>query len=213
MSECMKMRPVRMYDNELIAAKLRRWEGYLNRYRLPAWEEIPDTELYMEQLIFLLKKYLDYLPPELKEEQFITAATINNYVRTKVMPEPVKKRYRRIHIVYLIVVLTLKQSLSIAMIQKIMPMGLDEESVRVIYTDYVERHAMAVQNFTNQIRIVAGPILNHEDNEEISTEHTEDLITFSAISAGFSRLLAEKLLLLDGVSSDDPDVELGERVN
>lgn len=198
-----------MYDNELIAAKLRRWEVYLNRYRLPAWEEIPDTELYMEQLIFLLKKYLDYLPPELKEGQFITAATINNYVRTKVMPEPVKKRYRRIHIVYLIIVLSLKQSLPIAMIQKIIPIGLDEQRVRVIYTDYAERHAMAAQNFTEQIRIVAGPILSHDDKVDISAERTEDLITFSAISAGFSRLLAEKLILLDGVSLDDPEVELG----
>ena len=82
-----------MYDNELIAAKLRRWEKYLERYRLPSWEEIPDIGLYMEQVVVILKQYLDYLPPELKEEQFITAATINNYVRTKIMPMPVRKRY------------------------------------------------------------------------------------------------------------------------
>ena len=74
------------FDNALIAGKLRRWEKYLDNYRLPAWEQIPDLGLYMEQVTALLKHYLDYLPPELKEEQFITAATINNYVRTKIMP-------------------------------------------------------------------------------------------------------------------------------
>ena len=98
------------YDNALVAGKLRRWERYLDNFRLPQWEEIPDFGLYMEQVITLLREYLDYLPPELKEEQFITAATINNYVRTKVMPEPVKRRYYRVHIAYLIIILTLKQS-------------------------------------------------------------------------------------------------------
>ena len=41
------------YDNDLIAGKLRRWEKYLERYRLPAWEEIPDFGLYMEYVFFL----------------------------------------------------------------------------------------------------------------------------------------------------------------
>ena len=80
------------YDKRLVAGKLRRWEGYLNRFRLPRWDDIPDFGLYREQVIVLLKKYLDYLPPELKEEQIITAAAINNYVRTKVMPGPDKKK-------------------------------------------------------------------------------------------------------------------------
>ena len=44
------------YDNDLIAGKLRRWEKYLERYRLPAWEEIPDFGLYMEQVVQLLKQ-------------------------------------------------------------------------------------------------------------------------------------------------------------
>ena len=76
------------YNNDLVAGKLRRWERYLENYHLPKWEEIPNLGLYMEQVIALLKQYLDYLPPELKEEQFITSATINNYVRTRVMPKP-----------------------------------------------------------------------------------------------------------------------------
>ena len=85
------------YDKALVAAKLRRWETYLNNYRLPAWEQIPDLGLYMEQVVAFLRQCLDYLPPELKDEEFITAAAINNYVRTNIMPEPIKKRYYRIH--------------------------------------------------------------------------------------------------------------------
>lgn len=54
----------------------------------------------------------------MKEEQIITAAAINNYVRTKVMPGPNKKKYYRIHIAYLIIICSLKQNLSLAMLQR-----------------------------------------------------------------------------------------------
>ena len=184
------------YDKALVAGKLRRWETYLNNYRLPTWEQIPDLGLYMEQVIVLLRQYLDYLPPELKEEEFITSASINNYVRTKIMPEPVKKRYYRIHIAYLLVICTLKQSLSIALVRKILPVNLPQERVREFYNSYVERHAMSAAFFVEQVRGVAGPILDHQETSPFSTTRTEELIISSAIIGGLSRLLAEKLMLL-----------------
>ena len=184
------------YDKALVAGKLRRWETYLNNYRLPAWEQIPDLGLYMEQVIALLRQYLDYLPPELKDEEFITAAAINNYVRTKIMPEPVKKRYYRVHIAYLLVICTLKQGLSIALIRRLMPADLSEAEVKEYYTRYAARHALSAAFFVEQVRGVAGPILDHDDPTPFSTARTEDLIVSSAMIGGFSRLLAEKLMLL-----------------
>ena len=193
------------YDKRLVAAKLRRWEKYLKCFRLPAWEEIPDIGLYMEQVMSLLKQYLDYLPPELKDEQPITAAAINNYVRTKVMPEPQKKRYYRIHISYLIMICTLKQSLSISMVQKAVPAGLSEDEVRAMYETYASRHRITTEYFAEQVRIIAGPILDHEDNVECAAEETSELIMMSAIGSGFSGLLAQKLLLLEGRTLEDCD--------
>lgn len=196
------------YDKALVAGKLRRWETYLNNYRLPTWEQIPDLGLYMEQVIVLLRQYLDYLPPELKEEEFITSASINNYVRTKIMPEPVKKRYYRIHIAYLLVICTLKQSLSIALVKKMLPVNLPQERVREFYNSYVERHAMSAAFFVEQVRGVAGPILDHQEASPFSTTRTEELIISSAIIGGLSRLLAEKLMLLsDKDLSDGGSIE------
>ena len=192
------------YNNALVAGKLRRWEKYLLNYRLPHWDQIPELGLYMEQVIALLKQYLDYLPPELKEEQFITAAAINNYVRIKIMPEPVKKRYYRIHIAYLLVICTLKQGLSIALVQRVLPMGLSEQEVRDAYENYVEQHRKSAAFFIEQVRRVAGPILDHEGNDpEYSTGNTENLIVSSAIIGGLARLLAEKLMLLEGRDLSD----------
>lgn len=186
------------YDKELIAGKLRRWERYLESYRLPAWEEIPDIGLYMDQVVTLLKYYLDYMPPELKEEQIITPASINNYVRKKIMPEPIKKKYYRTHIAYLVMVCTLKQSLSIPMLQTMIPMGLGEEELRRVYSAFVVRHRMACTYFVKQVRIAAGGILDHEPESEIATSDPNDLISMVAVIAGFARLMAEKLLLLEG---------------
>lgn len=191
------------YDKALIAGKLRRWEKYLNSYRLPAWEDIPDFGLYMEQVIVLLQEYLDYLPPELKEEQFITAATINNYVRKKIMPMPERKKYYRVHIAYLIMICSLKQCLSISTLQTVIPMGLTADEVRETYTGYVRRHRDACVFFSKTIRILAGGILDHERESDFSTDSTEDLVMYSAISSGLARLLAEKLLLLNGKTLSD----------
>ena len=186
------------YDRELVAGKLRRWESYLDDFRLPAWEEIPDFGLYMEQVTVLLQEYLDYFPPELKEEQFITAATINNYVRIKVMPEPKKRRYYREHIAYLIIILTLKHALSIALIQRVIPTGLPRSEVERIYRAYAARHRLTARYFIEQTRQLAGPILGHEDADEMSAETPEALIVTNAVMSGFTRLLTEKLLLLEG---------------
>lgn len=62
------------------------------RFRLPEWDEIPDFGLYMKQTVDLLRKYLDYLPPELKNEEVVTSSAINNYVRRRIMPGPIKKK-------------------------------------------------------------------------------------------------------------------------
>lgn len=191
------------YDKNLVAGKLRRWDRYLDRFHLPAWSEIPDIGLYMEQVVVLLKQYLDYLPPELKEEQLITSATINNYVRTKIMPEPKKKRYYRIHLAYLIIICTLKQSLSIAMIRRLIPSGLSEDEVQAIYESYVVRHRVSTEFFAQEVRSAAAVILDHDEQPPIAVQETAELIESAAIVSGFARLLAEKLLLLEGCTLEN----------
>lgn len=192
------------YDNALIAGKLRRWEKYLERFRLPEWEAIPDIGLYMEQVTVLLRQYLDYMPPEMKEEeQLITPSAINNYVRTKIMPGPEKKRYYRVHIAYLLMICTLKQSLSISMIKRIIPVGISEEEVKQTYETYTKRHTMSAQRFVEEVRVAAAKILEHDDANEYAVDRIDDLIFYSAVIGGWSRLFAEKLILLEGLTIEN----------
>lgn len=184
------------YDNDLIAGKLRRWEKYLEHYQLPTWEQIPDFGLYMEQVVQLLKQYLSYLPPGLKQSQTITSAAINNYVRTKMLPEPRKKKYYRVHISYLIMICTLKQSLSLSMLQTLLPGNLPEEEVRCAYSSFAQRHSLCAQYFVDQVKLSAATMLDHAVVTELAVQDTTELIASAAILSGLAKLFAEKLLLL-----------------
>ena len=103
---------------------LQSWEAQLRTYALPEWDNLPELELYMDQVVLLLSRYLTFFSQG-EDEKIITPSIVNNYVRMKIMPPPNKKRYGRTHIAYLLMICTLKQSLSIAAIQKLLPLELD----------------------------------------------------------------------------------------
>ena len=52
------------FDRERVVQRMRKWEAYLNDHALPSWEELPELELYMDQVVALLNSYLGFLPKE-----------------------------------------------------------------------------------------------------------------------------------------------------
>ena len=180
------------YDKELIAHKLIRWEHYLNNYKLPAWKELPDIGLYMDQVIALLGQYLDFIPMEDSKDKPVTPTTINNYVRLKVMPAPEKRKYYRVHIAFLIMIFTLKQGISINGLQQLLPSTADEE-IKNFYTSYVERLQEVGNFYTAQTRAAVQDILDPQVTDE---GVVENVIIQSILQSGFSRIMAEKLLHL-----------------
>ena len=121
----------------------------------------------------------------------------------KIMPEPRRKRYYRIHLAYLIVILTLKQSLSITMIRDLLPSDQPEEEMEAFYRMYTARHRIVSEYFVQQVRAAAGSILDHEQPSQTAVENASDLIIASAMVGGLTRLLAEKLLLLEGQNTSE----------
>ena len=62
--------------------KLIVWTNELQQYRLPRWEELPDIELYMDQVITLIERYLSPLVGQ-SDNKVITPAmitTMSNWV-------------------------------------------------------------------------------------------------------------------------------------
>ena len=196
------------YDKDLVAHKLRRWDKFIADYHLPEWETIPDFGLYMDQVIVLLEQYLSFIPsPAGTKEHFVTSSTINNYVRLKIMPAPVKRKYHRVHIAYLIMILTMKQSLSISDVQKVIPPDSSEEEVRVVYENYSEKFRRLALFFNQQVQSGAEGI--HTPGQ--STDNAVELLVIeSALIAGFSKILAEKLIRLCGADTEDVLAAEGE---
>lgn len=196
------------YDKDLVAHKLRRWDKFITDYHLPEWETIPDFGLYMDQVIVLLEQYLSFIPsPAGTKEHFVTSSTINNYVRLKIMPAPVKRKYHRVHIAYLIMILTMKQSLSISDMQKVIPPDSSEEEVRVVYENYSEKFRRLALFFNQQVQSGAEGI--HTPGQ--STDNAVELLVIeSALIAGFSKILAEKLIRLCGADTEDVLAAEGE---
>ena len=190
------------YDKELIIHKLERWDRFITNYHLPDWDSIPDLGLYMDQVVVLLVQYLSFIPtPAGAKEHIVTSATINNYVRLKIMPAPVKRKYHRVHIAYLVMILTMKQSLSISDVQKVIPpMDSSEDEVLSVYEDYSEKFRRLALFFNQQVQSAAEGVRSTEQNSDNAVEL---LVIESALIAGFSKILAEKLIRLCGADTED----------
>ncbi len=91
---------------------LKDWGVQMAAFRLPRWAELPDMDLYMDQVISQLDKYLAPLQQS-EGEHFATASMVNNYVKQQLLAPPVKKRYSRIHLAHLVIICVSKQVLTI----------------------------------------------------------------------------------------------------
>lgn len=181
------------FDRERVVQRMRKWEAYLNDHALPSWEELPELELYMDQVVALLNSYLGFLPKEVGMDAVVTAAAVNNYVRKKIIPSPVKKRYSRIHLAYLLMICSLKQSVSISYIQQMVPLSLSEDQVHDIYNSFAAQHRRTTLYFVQQVNQEASRLLAEGKTDD---DGVNNIVTAFAVTAGLSRMATEKLILM-----------------
>ncbi len=178
-----------MFDKALVMEKLQGWEKALLDYALPEWDALPTLPLYMDQVVYLLNQFLS-LPSAEGEEKIVTPAMINNYVKLKIIPAPVKKRYGRGHLAYLMMVCVMKQTLNTADIRALLPAEPDEETARETYGAFVDAFHEMKAYFAQEVRQAAKPVLNTEGVP------VSRLIFKASAAANLSKLLAEQLIRL-----------------
>lgn len=148
----------------------------------------------MDQVISLVGRFLDLLPHDEASEPVITPSTINNYVRMKIMPAPVKKKYTRIHLAYLIIICSLKQSLSISVVSRIIPMNIPDDTAKEIYNDFVLRHRSISVLCAERVKQSSVTIFDESVTNDIPVKN---LVMESAIYSNLYKLLTEKLVALE----------------
>ncbi len=131
------------------ARNLQEWICTLEEHDIPSWEELPRLDLYMDQVITLMDTYLSaYQKPG---DKLLTPSMINNYVKLGVIPKPFKKRYNHIHLAYLTMVCSLKQVLSISVIQKMLPITLSEDEVKSAFSAFREAQKQIFSRVTENV--------------------------------------------------------------
>lgn len=112
-----------------IKKALENWMNELNNFSFKDYEQLPDLDLYMDQVIQFLDKQLYIFQTSTMDKQ-ITPSMINNYVKGEVLPSPISKKYNKEHLALIEEICTLKQVLSIAEVKQIIDSEYKDATVK-----------------------------------------------------------------------------------
>jgi len=109
--------------------ELKQLKDRLEQERPVAWADLPDIALYMDQVI-------SYMPRQLinfKEEELLTSAMVNNYIKDGLVPRADGKRYGPVHLGYLTAVCAMKKVLSVKDMRAMLNSVPDSKEPEAIY--------------------------------------------------------------------------------
>ncbi len=92
----------------------------LDRIEYIRAEDIPDIELYMDQVTTFMGAHLKNTTRNPESDKILTKTMINNYAKNNLLPPPFKKKYTKDHVLLLIFIYYYKGILSISDIQKLL---------------------------------------------------------------------------------------------
>lgn len=176
-------------------------------------DDIPDIELYMDQVTTFMDSRLKNAARNPEVDKILTKTMINNYAKNDLLPPPVRKKYSREHMLLLIFIYYFKGILSISDIQTVLKpitdrffagneglkletiynevFSLEREEVEVMKQDVVRKYHKAQETFL-----------------DAATEDQEFLQTFSFICMLSFDVYVKKMLiekLIDSCSVKETD--------
>lgn len=158
----------------------------IENFHLPRWNELPNINLYIDQLVSFLEQYLSgYVKNDNeKEEKIITKTMINNYVKHNILKPPLNKKYNKEHIASLFVIFVLKEVYSINDIKKLILLAIETSSVEMAYDRFCSELEKA-------IRIVFAE-KNYVKNSKLSQEQ---YILRNVVQSFANKLYVQKVYL------------------
>lgn len=130
----------------------------LDNFKYIKVEDIPNIDLYMDQVTTFMDKRLRSVTRNPGEDKVLTKTMINNYAKNNLLPSPEKKKYSKEHMLLLIFIFYFKNILSISDIQTLLqPMTekyfKDDESfnLRDIYTEVFSLSKAEVESIRKDV--------------------------------------------------------------
>lgn len=158
----------------------------LIKYHCPRWDELPQIDLYIDQVICVLQNNLSIFSKD-KQTPIITASMINNYVKQGIIDAPIKKKYNRQQISHLFVICILKRLMSISEI---------DDSIKTIKKTCTveEGYNLFCDELENALKKTFNPEKYIENKPKEDTREYETLKAM--ISAFVNCILVDRLILL-----------------
>ncbi len=128
---------------------MEKYVDLLLEHKLPRYKDLPDFELYMDQVISLMQKYLG---PYILLEDALTPSMINNYVKMNVLPAPEKKKYNKEHLARLMVICLMKKQLSIPTINAIILAQMKNNGLETFYDSFAELYEYAMSDAAMKLK-------------------------------------------------------------
>lgn len=173
-------------DNTATNRKNDKKKNAIKNFYIPKWEEIPNIDLYMDQVVSLLEDHLsNYIKSDNeKDDKIITKTMINNYVKHGVINPPVNKKYNKEHIAYLFVIFILKQIYSMEEIRKLITLGLKTSPIDQAYNRFcLELETAINMTFNNK------PYLKDDNITEVQ------YILRNVVASVANKLYVQKIFL------------------
>lgn len=142
------------------------------------YDEIPEIDLYMDQVTSYLEKQLDLFKKDDKDK-ILTKTMINNYVKAGIIEKPLKKKYTQDHMAKMIMVYFFKNIVSMNEIAHIFNSDL---AVNELYEKFNKIH--------NQVLDEAKDMMKTIDDESDKLE----LVMTLLLQADINKRLAESIV-------------------
>ena len=115
----------------------------INDFYLPRWNELPNVDLYLDQVVNFINSTLSpyiFLNNDKKKEniQVLTKTMINNYVKNNLIEAPEKKLYSKIQLAKLFVICILKQVYSMQDISTLISIALENTTAEEKYNRFCD---------------------------------------------------------------------------
>lgn len=147
-------------------------------FKLPRFKQLPELDLYMDQLLYYIETHLEIFNVN---EKLLTTAMVNNYVKQKLISPTSKKRYTNKHIACLIIVCFYKQIYSIP------------EICELIEQDNIEQY---YDSFCDELEAAIIAVFDGNNYKALLEDNTNILLRSSVISFT-NKLFVEKHLQIE----------------
>lgn len=155
--------------------------------------EIPDIDLYMDQVTsFMDTKLKDFKRDE--NDIILTKTMINNYAKSNVIPSPIKKKYSKKHLMVLIWIYHLKQSLSITDIGKLMNFIINDKDEEIKYNEIYNNFLDIEKKSHEEFEVNLSEMLKNIDDKYNSDEKLFLLVIELILSSNLQKRMAEKII-------------------